>query len=62
MPDSAAKAEAYAAINYEREGAELAVRMRDGDLFSRIQAAVSANSPAGVAIQQMRERVQSTFR
>ncbi len=58
MPDSTAKAEAYAAIDYPREAAEVAARLRDGDLLGRIQGAVSAHSPAGLAIAQIRERLQ----
>lgn len=40
----------------------MAAKLKDGDLFGRIQAAVSANSPAGAAIQQMRDRLQASFR
>jgi vacuolar protein sorting-associated protein 16 len=56
MPDSRAKADAFEAIGAQREAAEVAAKLRDGDLFARIQGAVSANSPAGLAIAQLRER------
>ncbi|WIA22377.1 hypothetical protein OEZ85_004684 [Tetradesmus obliquus] len=58
MPDSRAKADAYEAISCPREAAEVAAKLRDGDLLARIQGAVSANSPAGIAIAQIRERFQ----
>ncbi|EFJ45438.1 hypothetical protein VOLCADRAFT_105988 [Volvox carteri f. nagariensis] len=35
---------------------------QDSDLFARIQSAVAAGSPAGLAIAQIKERFQSTFR
>ncbi len=56
------QAEAYAGIEYTRQAAEVAAKLRDGDLFGRIQEAVSANSPAGLAIAQIKDRFQSTFR
>lgn len=62
LPDTAHKAEEYAALGYQREAAEVAAKLRDGDLFGRIQAAVSANSPAGLAIAQLKDRFQSSFR
>ncbi len=34
----------------------MAARIKDGDLLRRISAAVSAASPAGLAIAQVRER------
>jgi hypothetical protein len=62
MPDSQRKAEAFSAIDHAREAAEVAARLKDGDLFSRIQAAVSAGSPAGLAIAQLRDKVQAGFK
>eukprot|EP00878_Enallax_costatus_P010209 GHUV01010657.1.p1 GENE.GHUV01010657.1~~GHUV01010657.1.p1 ORF type:complete len:418 (+),score=91.20 GHUV01010657.1:1911-3164(+) len=59
MPDSRAKADAFEAIQCPREAAEVAAKLRDLDLFARIQNAVSANSPAGLAIAQIKERFQS---
>lgn len=56
MPDSAAKAEAFNAINCPREAAAVAAALKDMDLFARIQGAVSANSPAGLGIAQIKER------
>jgi hypothetical protein len=56
MPDSAAKAEAYTAINCPREAAAVAAALKDMDLFTRIQGAVNANSPAGLGIAQIKER------
>ncbi|MEW5308699.1 MAG: hypothetical protein WDW38_000638 [Sanguina aurantia] len=62
LPDSAAKAGEYTAIDCTREAAEVAAKLRDADLFTSIQNAVSANSPAGLAIAQIRERAMATFR
>jgi len=62
LPDTPRKAEEYASIDYAREAAEVAAKLRDGDLLARLSAAVSANSPAGLAIAQIRDRFQSTFR
>ncbi len=56
LPDSASKAEAYSAIEMAKEAAEVAARIRDGDLLRRISGAVSAASPAGLAIAQIKER------
>jgi hypothetical protein len=58
MPDNAAKAAAYEAISCPREAAEVAAKLKDSALLNRIQDAVSANSPAGIAIAQIRERFQ----
>jgi hypothetical protein len=58
MPDSRAKADAYEAISCPREAAEVAAKLKDSALLNRIQEAVSANSPAGVYIAQIRERLQ----
>lgn len=62
LPDSGKKAEEYSTIDYQQQAAEVAAKLKDGDLFVRIQNAVSANSPAGVAIQQMKDRLQMGFR
>lgn len=59
MPDSIAKAEAFSAIDCAREAAEVAAKLRDSDLFARIQGAVAANSPAGLAIAQIQERFRA---
>ena len=40
----------------------MAAKLRDSDLFAKIQAAVSANSPAGLAIAQIKERFRVSFR
>lgn len=61
-PDSKAKAELFAAIDCPREAAEVAAKLRDGDLLAKIQGLVPAASPAGLAIAQIRERFQATFR
>ncbi|KAF6254839.1 vacuolar protein sorting-associated protein 16 [Scenedesmus sp. NREL 46B-D3] len=58
MPDSRAKADAYEAVSCPREAAEVAAKLKDSDLLARIQGAVSANSSAGIAIAQIRERLQ----
>lgn len=42
--------------------AQVAAKLRDSDLFARIQGAVAANSPAGLAIAQIQERFRSGFR
>ena len=62
MPDSISKAELLTAIDYPREAAEVAAKLRDGDLFARIQGLVPATSPAGLAISQIKERLQTGFR
>eukprot|EP00798_Chlamydomonas_sp_ICE-L_P031744 gene31744-6945_t len=62
FPDSSLKAEEFNAINCQREAAEVAAKLRDGDLFARIAQSVNTNSPAGLAIAQIRERFQATFR
>jgi hypothetical protein len=36
----------------------VAAKLTDSALLNRIQEAVSANSPAGIAIAQIRERLQ----
>jgi hypothetical protein len=40
----------------------VAARIKDNDLFSRIQAAVAPSSAAGLAIAQVRERFASALR
>ena len=62
MPDSASKAEEFNAAGLPREAAEVAAKLGNTDLFARIQGAVTATSPAGLAIAQIRERFQSTFK
>lgn len=62
MPDSVSKAELLTAIDCPREAAEVAARLRDGDLFTRIQGLVPATTPAGIAISQIKERLQTGFR
>ena len=37
-------------------------KLRDGDLFARIQAAAGSGGPAGLAIAQLRDKVAATFR
>ncbi|GFH30191.1 vacuolar protein sorting-associated protein 16, partial [Haematococcus lacustris] len=56
MPDSAVKAEEYANLDMPREAAEVAARLRDTALFTRIAGAVSAGSPAALAVAQIKER------
>jgi hypothetical protein len=41
-----------------REAAEVTAKLMDSVLLNRIQEAVSANSPTGIAIAQIRERLQ----
>ncbi len=60
-PASIAKAECFTAIDCTREAAEVAAKLRDQDLFARIQALVPATSPAGLAIAQVQERFRSGF-
>ena len=62
MPDSTSKAELLTAIDCPREAAEVAAKLRDGDLLARIQGLVPATSPAGLAISQIKERFQAGFR
>ncbi|KAG2436636.1 hypothetical protein HXX76_006164 [Chlamydomonas incerta] len=58
LPDSPAKAEEFSALGLAREAAEVAARIKDTDLFARIQSAVAAGSPAALAIAQIKERFQ----
>eukprot|EP00198_Chlamydomonas_reinhardtii_P010037 XP_001699374.1 VPS16-like protein [Chlamydomonas reinhardtii] len=58
LPDSPAKAEELSALGLAREAAEVAARIKDTDLFARIQSAVAAGSPAALAIAQIKERFQ----
>lgn len=62
LPDTRAKAAAFEAAGCPREAAEVAAKLRDGDLLARIAGAVSANSPAGLAIGQIRDTFQASFR
>mmetsp|Transcript_11428 Transcript_11428/g.29770 ORF Transcript_11428/g.29770 Transcript_11428/m.29770 type:complete len:737 (+) Transcript_11428:2-2212(+) len=57
QPDSSSKAEQLAALDCTREAAEVAARLRDNALLGRISGMVSATSPAGLAIAQIKERV-----
>ncbi|GAX81388.1 hypothetical protein CEUSTIGMA_g8819.t1 [Chlamydomonas eustigma] len=62
MPDNITKAEMFTAIGCTREAAEVAAKIRDSDLFAKIQGLVPATSPAGLAIAQIREKFQASFR
>ncbi|KAG2491741.1 hypothetical protein HYH03_009904 [Edaphochlamys debaryana] len=62
LPDSPAKAEEFSALGLAREAAEVAARIKDSDLFTRIQSAVAAGSPAALAIAQLREKLGASFR
>ncbi|GFR52294.1 hypothetical protein Agub_g14829, partial [Astrephomene gubernaculifera] len=62
LPDSPSKAEQLEGLGLAREAAEVAARIKDSDLFGRIQSAVAVGSPAGQAIAQLRDKFQSTFR
>jgi hypothetical protein len=41
---------------------KVAARIKDNDLFARIQAAVAPGSAAGLAIAQVRERFSAALR
>ena len=56
MPDSGAKAELYQGLDAAREAAEVAAKLKDADLFGRIQALVPTSNPAFFTIQQMQQR------
>ncbi|KAF8057673.1 VCL1 [Scenedesmus sp. PABB004] len=58
-PDCRAKADAFEAAGCPREAAEVAAKLRDGDLLARIGGAVAPNSAAGLAIAQLREAFQA---
>ncbi len=62
MPDSTHKADLLTAIDCTREAAEVAAKLRDSDLFARIQGMVPATSSAGLAIAQIRDRFQAGFK
>ena len=62
MADSVAKAEIYQSMDAARDAAEVATRLKDADLFSRIQALVPTSSPAFYTLQQMQQRFTSSNR
>ena len=57
MPDNIAKAECFTAIECTREAAEVAAKLKDQDLFARIQG---LSNTRGLAIAQ--ERFRTGFR
>lgn len=59
ISDPRRRAEEFAAVGVFQEAAEAAAAGRDLDLLDRIQASVGAGSPLALAINQMRERMQS---
>jgi hypothetical protein len=59
FPDTKAKAELLTDIECPREAAEVAAKLRDADLLTKIQGLVPASSPAGLAIAQIKERFQA---
>ena len=62
MTDSVSKAELYQSLDAARDAAEVAARLKDADLFSRIQALVPTSSPAFYSLQQMQQRFTSSNR
>eukprot|EP00884_Botryococcus_braunii_P014408 jgi/Botrbrau1/22969/Bobra.0030s0041.1 len=60
--DGAKKAEEYAAVGLYREAAEAAARARDSDMLTKIQGMVGTSSPLGVAVSQIKDRLQSSLR
>ncbi len=62
LPDGPKKAEEYAAVGLFREAAEAAARARDSDMLTKIQGMVGTSSPLGVAVTQIKDRLQSSLR
>jgi hypothetical protein len=58
LPDGKKKAEEYAAAGMFHEAAETAAQAKDSDMLSTIQSMVGAASPLGVAVSQIKERLQ----
>ena len=45
-----------------REAAETAAKSRDSDMLSKIQGLVGGTSPLGLAVTQIKDRLQQTGR
>lgn len=58
LPDGKRKAEEYAAAGLLQEAAECAARARDSDMLGKLQDMVGTVSPLGVAVAQLKERLQ----
>ncbi len=59
LPDGKKKAEEYAAAGLLKEAAECAARARDSDMLSKLQDMIGTVSPLGVAVSQLKDRLQS---
>lgn len=59
LPDGKHKAEEYAAVKMFQEAAECAARSRDSDMLSKIQDTLGTSSPLGLAVAQIKERLQT---
>ncbi|KAK9907253.1 hypothetical protein WJX75_000093 [Coccomyxa subellipsoidea] len=62
LPDGKRKAEEYAAAGLLQEAAECAARARDSDMLSKLQDMIGTVSPLGVAVGQLKDRLQSGSR
>jgi hypothetical protein len=62
LPDGKKKAEEYTALKMYREAAETAAKSRDSDMLSKIQSLVGGTSPLGLAVTQIKDRLQQTGR
>ncbi len=62
LPDGKHKAEEYAAARMFQEAAECAARARDSDMLSKLQDTLGTTSPLGLAVAQIKERLQAGAR
>lgn len=62
MPDGTKKAEEFTAIKMYQEAAETAAKSRDSDMLSKIQSLVGGSSPLGMAVTQLKDRLQQSGR
>lgn len=62
LPDGKAKAEEYTAVKMYKEAAETAAHSKDSDMLSKIQGLVGSASPIGLAVAQVKDRLQAGSR
>ena len=62
LTDGKRKAEEYTAIKMYQEAAETAAQSRDSDMLSKIQGLVGSSSPLGLAVTQIKDRLQASTR
>lgn len=59
LPDGKRKAEEYTSLKMYREAAETAAHSKDSDMLSKIQGLVGSSSPLGLAVTQLKDRLQA---